>query len=38
MFEILKSMFERGKITAEKIIAAFEKGWITAEQKDTILK
>jgi hypothetical protein len=38
MFEILKSMFERGKITAEKIIAAFEKGWITAEQKDEILK
>lgn len=38
MFEILKSMFERGKITTEKIISAFEKGWITAEQKDIILK
>ena len=38
MFEILKSMFERCKITAEKIIVAFEKGWLTAEQKDEILK
>lgn len=38
MFEILKSMFERGKITVEKIIVAFEKGWITAEQKDIIIK
>lgn len=38
MFEILKRMFELGKITADKILLAFEKGWITIEQKDEILK
>lgn len=38
MFQILKSMFDRGKITEEKIIIAFEKGWITIDQKENILQ
>jgi len=37
MFEILKNMFQAGKILEAKIILAFQKGWITEEQKFIIL-
>lgn len=37
MFERLKRLYNEGKIDAEALEKAVEKGWITEEQKNEII-
>lgn len=37
MFERLKRLYNEGKLTAEDLEKAVEKGWITEEQKEEII-
>lgn len=38
MFERLKRLYNEGKIDKSGLQAAVEKGWITAEQKEEIIR
>lgn len=37
MFLRLKRLYEAGRLTADGLAAAVQRGWITAEQKQAIL-
>ena len=37
MFETLKRLYQEGKATGIHIMNAFEKGWITEEEYNTIV-
>jgi len=37
MFERLKALYNDGKITAEHLNRAVQKGWITEEQKNEVI-
>lgn len=37
VYTYLKGMYERGKLTAPRVVAAHAKGWISQEESDELM-